>query len=587
MKRAAIFAASVAGIAGLVPVMAAAQEIETFDSPNQTQVGNGNFKFANPISGSWASSNGGVITNNPTNITITTNAPSNVGGYGTAYHNIYSQDNPSVIDISGSNMLQLDVTVNSGDAGLFVDLQDGEGDYWQYFYGYGLTGSGNAPPQEPGETITQLPNNELILDVPLATPYNNEGSPTFDFTQLVLFRLEDDPGPSLANSISFNDLSAVFVPPTLTWNNTGAAAPTNGTTWDITNNNWNNGSSAATYADGDKVIFNDTNNNNYAVTLNTTVMPGSVTISTNATSAPTYTISGTGKIAGTSSLTKTGTGIATIATPNTYTGGTFVNGGTLVIAPTTTANQVALPNGAVSIGAAGTLQLADNASASTPFVNSAADISNQLMQMSTLSITAGGVLDVRNNHFYVADPGGLAHDSTFATILGYVSNGVTNPTGGEITSTEGLPGYGVGIVDGNDGILGTNVSANQIEVAYTLEGDANLDGKVDITDFNIFAPAFGLPTTLGWEAGDFNYSGTVDIGDFNLFAGNFGLSDNGTAISIPAADIAALNAFEAANGLTLTSVPEPATLGLLTFGAIGLLARRRRQGRRGPDLTSR
>jgi autotransporter-associated beta strand protein len=276
------------------------------------------------------------------------------------------------------------------------------------------------------------------------------------------------------------------------------------------------------------------------------------------------------------SLSLNGTGTLTLSSTNTYSGGTNVNSGTLVIAPTAVANTVALPGGAVSVGAAGTLQLADNSSASTPFVSSATDISNGLMQMSSLSITAGGVLDVRNNHFYVADPGGTAHDSTFASLLGDVANGVNNPTGGEIISTEGLPGYGVGIVDGNDGVLGTPVAANQIEVAYTLYGDANLDGKVDITDFNIFAPHFGLPTTLGWEAGDFNYSGVVDIADFNLFAGNFGLSDNGTAISVPAADIAALDAFEAANGLSLTSVPEPATLGILTMGTIGILSRRRR-----------
>ena len=209
MKRFAVLAAFGTCVY-LAPSIASAVEIETFDSPNQTQI-NPNFQFLNPIQGSWNSGNGGTITDNPTNITITTN-PTSGGGYGTAYHNFFSQDNPNVLDISSASTLQLDVSINSGDAGLFVDLQDGEGDFWQYLFGYGLVGSGNAPPQEPGETITQLPNNELVLDMPLATPTNNNGSPTFDFTQLVLFRLEDDPGSSLVNSISFNDLSAVNVP---------------------------------------------------------------------------------------------------------------------------------------------------------------------------------------------------------------------------------------------------------------------------------------------------------------------------------------------------------------------------------------
>jgi hypothetical protein len=202
MKRFAAFAAIGASLC--LGTLAGAQEIETFDSPNQTQNGNGNFAFANPLGGSWTAA--GAIVDNPTSVTI--NTPS----YGTAYHNLFSQDTPNVVNVSGSSTLQLDVTINSGDAGPFVDLQDGEGDFWQYRFGFGLVGSGNAPPQFPGETITELGNNELRLDIPLATPFDNGGSPTFDFSQIVLFRLEDDPGASSTNSISFNDLSAVNVP---------------------------------------------------------------------------------------------------------------------------------------------------------------------------------------------------------------------------------------------------------------------------------------------------------------------------------------------------------------------------------------
>jgi hypothetical protein len=69
----------------------------------------------------------------------------------------------------------------------------------------------------------------------------------------------------------------------------------------------------------------------------------------------------------------------------------------------------------------------------------------------------------------------------------------------------------------------------------------------------------------------------VDASDFSAFAPNFGLQDNGTAVGLPAADYVALDAFAAANGLTITSVPEPASLGLLTLGAVGILARRRRR----------
>jgi hypothetical protein len=186
--------------------------------------------------------------------------------------------------------------------------------------------------------------------------------------------------------------------------------------------------------------------------------------------------------------------------------------------------------------------------------------------LNSLTIDSGSTLDISNNHIIFTDPGGSAHDSTYVSILDYVKNG-------SIISSTGYSGYGVGLVDGNDAVSGTPVSANSIEVAYTLEGDANLDGKVDATDFSIFAPHFGLLTSLGWEAGDFNYDGRVDASDFSAFASNFGLSDTGTDFSLPAADWTALDSFAAANGL-LVNVPEPAS-GSLILVAVGIFARRR------------
>ena len=112
-----------------------------------------------------------------------------------------------------------------------------------------------------------------------------------------------------------------------TWNNAGA-----NNLWDTTSSNWNSGSSNTTFSSGAAVTFNDNNPSNttanYSVTLNTTVSPGSVTVNN---SGGNYVISGTGGIAGTGSLSKSGSGSLTLDTVNTFTGGTTINAGKVFI----------------------------------------------------------------------------------------------------------------------------------------------------------------------------------------------------------------------------------------------------------------
>jgi len=98
--------------------------------------------------------------------------------------------------------------------------------------------------------------------------------------------------------------------------------------WDTTSLNWTNGALTTWYGDTDWVTFNDWGKTNNVV-LAATVSPGSVTVSNSVLN---YTISGTGDIAGSGGLTKWGTGTLTLGTTNTYTGGTAINGGTLITA---------------------------------------------------------------------------------------------------------------------------------------------------------------------------------------------------------------------------------------------------------------
>jgi autotransporter-associated beta strand protein len=104
-------------------------------------------------------------------------------------------------------------------------------------------------------------------------------------------------------------------------------ATTSGT-WDTTLPNWINGSPTANlYKDGDNASFGSIASNSAITITSSGVTPASVAISN---SANTYTFSG-GPIMGFGPLTKTGSGGVVLASSNSYSGGTVVSGGTMVV----------------------------------------------------------------------------------------------------------------------------------------------------------------------------------------------------------------------------------------------------------------
>ncbi len=68
---------------------------------------------------------------------------------------------------------------------------------------------------------------------------------------------------------------------------------------------------------------------------------------------------------------------------------------------------------------------------------------------------------------------------------------------------------------------GQSVNNTSILIKYTYYGDTDLNGNVNLTDFNRLAANFGM-TGQHWFDGDFNYDTLVNLADFNLLAGNFG-----------------------------------------------------------------
>ena len=111
------------------------------------------------------------------------------------------------------------------------------------------------------------------------------------------------------------------------------------------------------------------------------------------------------------------------------------------------------------------------------------------------------------------------------------------------------------------------VDTTSVLFRHTRYGDADLNGNVNLSDFNRLAANFGLGSGAVWTQGDFDYNGNVNLSDFNKLAANFGLAAAGSAVT--PGDWSAL----------ASAVPEPTSAGALVLGAAALLGRQRRRGR--------
>jgi hypothetical protein len=194
-------------------------------------------------------------------------------------------------------------------------------------------------------------------------------------------------------------------------------------------------------------------------------------------------------------------------------------------------------------------------------------------EVNSLSIE-GGQLDITNTKLFIdygsgADP--IA--SIAAWIASGYADGAWNGPGiisSAIATADAASGlsYGIGYADGADGVV-AGLPSGEIEIMFTLLGDANLDGTVNSEDFSRFSEHLGQ-SGMSWDGGDFNYDGTVNSEDFSPFSHNLGQT---ASLAAGAGDL------EAANGISVANVPEPMSAGMMVMAGLGVLGRRRRSWR--------
>jgi autotransporter-associated beta strand protein len=283
-----------------------------------------------------------------------------------------------------------------------------------------------------------------------------------------------------------------------------------------------------------------------------------------------------GAISGTGSLDKGGMGILALTARNSYSGGTEVCGGTLVVG-----HARALGTGGLTINA-GTAKLQSGLSAP--------------VQLPSLTIAGGaspaGKLDLSDNAIVV-------HNGDLAATLAQAKSGLNASgalwSGSGITSStaasdaaahSNATAFAVGViqnVDKNGAAIyatwpataganaATGLTTSDVLMKYTYFGDADLNGVVDNTaDYDLWSNGFTNPSlaaTNGWLYGDFDYSGTVDnTTDYDLWSTGF-VHQGAALAGSPGSEIPAT---------AVQSVPEPAAISLAAFG-IALLSCWRKQ----------
>lgn len=326
-------------------------------------------------------------------------------------------------------------------------------------------------------------------------------------------------GTNLAGASLYSNIASATTStnaPELTWRGDGSA-----NLWDIaTSANWRDGVSPTLYGDTALVTFDDSGSNSPTISMTEMLLPGAVTVN----ASKNYTIGGTGSISGATSLRKSGSGSLTLGVNNSFTGGSVVTGGTLILNTVGAAgsSSITLSNGALTLNSVGApATTANNLVFAGPATLNI--ISGNNNQATTGSWTGGGALNLNIVSGGTYSPRGSMSGFTGSVTVGAAgtlrffgsagssaaSFNLGSGTAGLITRDGGT--VSLGSLTGGSGTFVRGASSSDVATTFIIGGNnANTTFSGTITNGNNVARSVAINK---------QGSGTLTLSGTNGYAG--------------------------------------------------------------------
>lgn len=268
-------------------------------------------------------------------------------------------------------------------------------------------------------------------------------------------------------------------------------------------------------------------------------------------------------ITGVGDLAKTGAGTLQLTgSSNVVNGELQINAGTLSISSAATFNSVVMSSTA-TLKISGVLTIAPSG------------LPANVSKITSLFLDDNAKLDLNDNDLIVqAKPGTgkgvlstinvLVEEARNTSPVAWAGSGITSSAAA--TNSKGITGLAVVLNDNGQGgklydtFDGMAVDYDSILVKYTYNGDTDVNGKIDASDYFNIDRGF-LTHLSGYANGDFDFSGEIDADDYFLIDNAF-VNQGGIVLS--------------GGQLSASAVPEPGSLICVTLAILGMAQRRKR-----------